>query len=182
MFPLNRTSGKVGRKWGAALWESSPSPPRQLGIVNFGVGKAFRYTFFDRRFFFRAEETPVYPTLYSIQKLQPILQRWFLDGLPLVVPAFAREEPPLAAHVLRINLERDSLLRHSFPTNFSLRHFVAPTFRLQEISTLATAIAAIPSSRPIKPRCSFVVALIPTFLIVTPKAVAMFNFIAPIWG
>src|SRR6267142_2903389 len=109
MFPLNRTSGKVGRKWEAALWDPSPSPPRQLGIVKFGVGKAFSYLFFDPSFFFRPEESPIYSTLHGIQKLQPILQGWFFDGLPLIMPPFAGKETPLAAHVLRIDLERDSL-------------------------------------------------------------------------
>ena len=45
-------------------------------------------------------------------------------------------------------------------------------------STLATAIAAMPSSRPTKPSCSFVVALMPTRLMCKPRAAAIFAFIA----
>src|SRR5262249_44498649 len=40
-------------------------------------------------------------------------------------------------------------------------------------STLATAIAATPSSRPTKPKCSLVVALMPTLLILICNASAM---------
>jgi hypothetical protein len=49
-------------------------------------------------------------------------------------------------------------------------------------STLATAIAAIPSPRPMNPIISFVVALTPICFSVTPRALAMCFFMAAICG
>jgi hypothetical protein len=67
-------------------------------------------------------------------------------------------ENPLFADVLGVTLQRSAFGRDALPTDFGFWHQVA-----SGKSTLATAMAAMPSSRPMKPISSLVVALMPTF-------------------
>lgn len=61
--------------------------------------------------------------------------------------------------------------------------FYGPGFQWEFVRSIdATAIAAIPSSRPMKPRCSLVVALTPTCLLEIFNAAAMLIFIASMCG
>ena len=66
-------------------------------------------------------------------------------------------------------------------TRFQLISALGINYRLGK-STPATAIAAMPSSRPANPSFSFVVALTPILFSGIPSAAAMFFFIAAMCG
>ena len=102
---------------------------RVTGVVDVSVWKSLPDSFFDARFLFGPQQPPVYAALHCIQQLQPILQRWFFNRLPLIVPAFAGKESPVASHMLRVNLQMDSFLRYPFPANLCFRHLCV-NFRL----------------------------------------------------
>src|SRR6267142_3473768 len=72
--------------------------PGKLPVVNFGVGETFLDEFLDPGFFLGSEEPTVDSALDSIQEFEPILERRFLNGLPLVVPFFSGKKPPLTPH------------------------------------------------------------------------------------
>src|ERR1051325_6492834 len=179
------------------------------------LGEALANYSFDALFFFGTQTAGVDQAMDGIEQFQPVLERWFGDGLPLVITALAREKPPFAADMLGIDLEFGPVIGGSFPTDFSLGHDLRkseirnpkaeiPTnatgpkpsglavrlsfalglsgFGFHIRPTLATAMAAIPSSRPRKPRCSLVVALIPTRWAWMPRAPATFAFMAATWG
>src|ERR1700722_5729617 len=123
------------------------------------VGKSFYDDLAPPRLLFRAQEPAVDPAPHRIQQRQPILPRRLFDLLPLVAPLFALIKNPLLADVLGIALPRRALGCGALPTDFGFWHYVA-----SGKSTLATAMAAMPSSRPMNPKSSLVVALMPTFL------------------
>src|SRR5579871_950585 len=113
----------------------------------------------------------------GIEQFKPIIQRWFIDGLPLLEPAVAHEKLPSVADVLGINLHALSVFSATLPTDFRFaRHGQSAR------STPATAMAAMPSSRPTNPRCSLVVALMPTRLMCSPSAAATLIFISLMCG
>lgn len=154
---------------------------------------------------FRLQPAPGDEPLHRIQQFQPILERRFRHGLPLIKSFFPLEKTPIAAHALGINLQLYAGGVYPFPTDFSFGHEVlglgsgvqglgwsggqpqSPDAKSQirihsGNSMLATAMAAMPSSRPMKPMCSFVVALTPTSWKLMPSASAMRIFISRICG
>src|SRR5712692_7383464 len=152
---------------------------------------------------FRAQQAASDSAAHGVEQCQPILQWWMCQRLPLGGTAFAHIEVPSVANVMRINLQPDAIVGAPPPTDFRLRHragFLAPGLRMRGIwdrapaalgfaasahwgnSTLATAMAAMPSSRPTKPRCSLVVALRPTLAMGMPSASARRVFMASTCG
>jgi len=107
--------------------------------------------------------TAVDEPLHRVEQFQPVFQRRFCHDFPGVKALAAMRKNPLPADVLRVDLDFHAILGDAFPTDF-------------------TAIAAMPSSRPMKPISSFVVALMPTRWILICKASAMHNFIALMCG
>ncbi len=112
--------------------------------------------------------------LDCVQQLEPILKGRVWNGLPDFKSFFPMKKFPFPADVLGINLQFAAVVGFPFPTDFSFGHSYK--------STLTTAIAAIPSSRPANPSLSFVVALTPTFVSGIPNAAAMFFFMAAMCG
>src|ERR1019366_1901206 len=110
---------------------------------------------------------------HRIEQFQPVFHWRLGDGLPHIKALFALEEFPFAPDVLRIDLQLLAVIGHALPTDFGLGHgsVHSPQFRVHGRessrrtmlqlwtvdsrlwthngkSTLATAIAAMPSSRP----------------------------------
>ena len=150
-------------------------------LVESGFGEALGNRLLDARFLFRTKQTPVDAALDRIEQFQPVFQRRLVDGLPLVVALLPLEKFPVASDVLGIYLERNPFVGDAFPTDFSFGHG-DQSCGVSGKSMLATAMAAMPSSRPMKPICSLVVALMPTRSTARLSALAMFSFISWIWG
>lgn len=138
----------------------------------------FRKSFADlsaqSHFIVRLVTAAIDEALNRIEQFHPIFQRRFGNGLPDIVTLFALEKFPVAPDVLRIDLQLHAIFRDPLPTDFSFWHFYK--------SIDATAIAAMPSSRPMKPIFSFVVALMPIFSKLMPSASAIRNFISLMCG
>src|SRR5580765_69869 len=144
------------------------------GSIDLRFWKTFAYGLFHPTLFLGTKPAAVNSALNCVQQLEPVDQRRLNDSLPLVIAFFARVKDPFPPDVLRINLQIAAILGSTFPAYLGFWHRMA---QATGRSRLATAMAAMPSSRPIKPRCSLVVALIPTCWIFIPRASAMFNFI-----
>lgn len=142
----------------------------------------FRKPFADRSyksfFILGGQPTSLDAALHSVQQLQPILKRGGFQWLPLIKAAFADMEPIVSACVLDIHLQFCAFRRSPLPTDLCFRHETLGDYSGR--STAAIAIAAIPSFRPTKPICSFVVALIPILRSGTPIASAMCCFMVAI--
>jgi len=115
--------------------------------------------------------------LHCIKQFHPIFQRRLWNGPPNVKTLRAMKKLPVTLNALDINLKFFAILGFAFPTDFGLGHG-----NYSGKFTLVTAIAAMPSSRPMKPISSFVVALMPTCASRMPSASAMCLFIAAIYG
>lgn len=61
-------------------------------------------------------------SLNGVEQLEPIFQRWFRNGLPLVEPFLAMEEFPFTPDVLRVDLDLLTFVGDAFPTDFGFRH------------------------------------------------------------
>ena len=146
--------------------------------LNVRFGKTFADLPSQQFFIIRLVTTAGDEPLHGVQQLQPVFQRRFLDRLPGVEPLEAVKKLPITAHVLHVDLQFLTIFGHAFPGYFGFGHFKGYSGRLM----LATAIAAMPSSRPTKPMVSFVVALTPICFTVTPRAVAMRCFISAMCG
>lgn len=60
--------------------------------------------------------------LHRVQQFKPIFKRRIGHALPLVKTLFAMGKDPFAAHALGIYLQLRSVVRHTFPADFGLRH------------------------------------------------------------
>src|SRR4051812_7017905 len=67
--------------------------------------KLFANPLLDPVFLLGTQEPAIDPALDSIEQFQPVLERWLGNGLPLIVAFLAAEKSPIAANMLRVNLE-----------------------------------------------------------------------------
>ena len=88
----------------------------------FGFGEQFANSPTNAVLILALEPSPRNETLHRVEQFQPILQRWFLQGLPLIEPALSRKESPIAAYKLGANLQPHAFCRPSSPIDFSFRH------------------------------------------------------------
>jgi hypothetical protein len=95
---------------------------RFLGLIEGRFGKAFPDGLLHTAFLLRPKPAAVNPASNGIQQFQPILQGRFRDVLPHVVALFPGKEQPVAAHMLRVDLQREPLFTNAFPTDFSFWH------------------------------------------------------------
>ena len=96
------------------------------------------------------------PSANAIQQLQPVLKLRVGIVFPFFETPFALKKLPYPTFVSGIVLHSFAVVATAFPTDLSLSsHGYCGRF------TAATAMAAMPSSRPRKPSISLVVALMP---------------------
>src|SRR6185369_11239383 len=107
--------------------------------------------------------------LDAIQEFEPVFERRLLQRLPLVVALFSDEKLPLLPYSFGVDLPLHTFCGATLPTDL-------PSHAHLGNSILATAMAAMPSSRPRKPKCSLVVAFMPMYLTFRLRAKAMCCF------
>jgi len=73
-------------------------------------------------FFLGFQAASVNTSLNGVQQFQPILQRWYRDTLPTIIPLLPMKEEPVAPDMLGINLQLRAIFRHSLPAYLSFRH------------------------------------------------------------
>src|ERR1039458_2946010 len=93
-----------------ALIQIAPVCPA-TGPGNFRLGKPFADPAAKTLLVFRLQTAARDEPLHRVEQFQPVLQRRFGHGLPLIETLFALEEPPLATHALGINLQLHAIFR-----------------------------------------------------------------------
>ena len=131
--------------WLSCYWESCPwfelvlgwalNPAREWWVpweraigkmdvvyreLNFHFGKFLANPAAKVLLVFRLQTAAGDEPLHRVQQFQPVLQRRFRHGLPLIKALFALEKQPFPAHALGINLQLHALVGHPLPTDFSL--------------------------------------------------------------
>src|ERR1035438_3243867 len=140
--------------------------------VEFGLREPLPDGILHPRFFLGPEQAAIDAPLDCVEQFEPILQRRFSHGLPLVETTFPRKEQPLAAYVMDIDLDPDPVLGDSFPTDFCFSHASSRQIYARHGHRRDAFLAAQESQALVRGR------LDPYVLEVHPSASAMWIFIS----
>jgi hypothetical protein len=97
----------------------APSFSRQTARAsNVRIGEAFADLAAKQLLVVGHVASPCDEPLHGVEQFQPVFQRRFGNGLPVVKTPGAMEKTPLALHALNIDLQLLAVLGDAFPTDF----------------------------------------------------------------
>src|SRR5258706_3855952 len=98
---------------------AAPSFSRQTARAsNVRIGEAFADLAAKQLLVVGHVASPRDEPLHGVEQFQPVFQRRFGNGLPVVKTPGAMEKTPLALHALNIDLQLFAVLGDAFPTDF----------------------------------------------------------------